>query len=65
MHPSDRDAIDNLPPKVYSEGENNVLYQVLDLFPYTRLIKLFPKISCPYCKQHVEGVITNDSFFII
>jgi len=58
-------VIDNLPPKVYSEGKNSVLYKVLDLFPYTRLLKLFPEIKCPYCKQPVEGVVTNDSFFII
>ena len=57
--------IDTLPPKVYSEGKNSVLSQVLKHYPHSRLLSLFPTAKCPYCKTKREGVVTNDSFFII
>ena len=57
--------IDQLPPPMYSEGNKNVLGQVLKHFPHTRLTDLFGTVKCPKCKQVREGVLTNDSFFII
>ena len=57
--------IDSLPPKVYSEGKKSVLSQVLEKYPHSRLTSLFQDAKCPYCKTKREGVVTNDSFFII
>lgn len=59
------DFIDNLPPKLYSEKDDGVLQTTLNEFPHQRLLNLFPKVKCPYCKKKMEGVLTNDSFFII
>ena len=59
------DFIDNLPPKLYSEKRDGVLQTTLQEFPPQRLLNLFPKVKCPYCKNKMEGVLTNDSFFII
>lgn len=57
--------IDNLPPTVYSEGKKSVLQQVLVKYPHQRLMNIFDNVVCPHCKNEREGVITNDSFFII
>lgn len=47
------------------KAKDCLLLQLLDHFGTESKESLFNKISCPYCKNEVEGVITYDNFFII
>ena len=57
--------IDNLPPDIYSGKKDAVLQKTISEFSPNRISDLFPEVKCPYCKNKMEGVLTNDSFFII
>ena len=57
----------SLPPKITFNGEKSILSLVLDDFDLEAATNMMGEVECTneVCKQKLEGVLTNDSFFII
>jgi len=55
----------NLPPTLTIMGDNSILNLLLTKFNLKETSSILDIIKCPKCKHELEGVLTNDSFFII
>jgi len=54
-----------LPPTLTILGENSILNLLLTKFNLQETSSILNIIKCPKCKHELEGVLSNDSFFII
>jgi hypothetical protein len=55
----------SLPPKITFNGKDSILNLILKDFDLEAAQNMMGSIDCPNCKNKLEGVLTNDSFFII
>jgi len=57
----------SLPPKITFNGAKSILSLILDEFDLEASTNMMGEIKCtnPLCLNKLEGVLTNDSFFII
>ena len=55
----------SLPPKITFIEKDSILNLIIDKFDLEANEKMLGNVTCPKCKKELEGVITNDSFFII
>jgi hypothetical protein len=55
----------SLPPIITINGKKSILNIIIENFNLIDISDVINTIVCPECDKKLEGVITNDSFFII